>query len=76
MGTAFSQENHAYVCNVFKDTSKVELTELEASEGLVHFWCSIEEALKKMKEVEPTTELGEIIQKKDIFLLEAYMGRS
>jgi hypothetical protein len=74
-GTAISQESHAYVCTVYKDTGKVELTELEASEGLVHSWCPIEEALEKMKRVKPTTELGEFIQKRDIFLLEAYMRR-
>jgi hypothetical protein len=28
-----------------------------------------------MKGVKPTTELGEFIQKRDIFLLEAYMRR-
>jgi hypothetical protein len=71
--TSLSQESHAYVCTVFKDTGKVELTELEAEEGLVHFWCSIEEALEKMEGVKPTTELGEFIQKRDIFLLGAYI---
>jgi hypothetical protein len=71
--TSLSQESHAYVCTVLKDTGKVELTELEASEGLVHFWCSIEEALEKMEGVKPTTELGEFIQKRDVFLLETFM---
>jgi hypothetical protein len=71
--TSLSQESHAYVCTVFKDTGKVELTELEAEEDLVHSWCSIEEALEKMEGVKPTTELGEFIKKRDIFLLGAYI---
>jgi len=67
------QESHAYVCTVHKDTGKVELAELEASEGLVHLWYPVAEALQKMKAIEPTTELGEFIKKRDIFLLEAYL---
>jgi len=67
------QESHAYVCTVGKDTGKVELTELEASEGLAHLWCSVLGALQKMNAVKPTTELGDFIKKRDIFLLEAYL---
>ena len=40
---------------------------------MVHSWCPIEEALVRMKGVEPTTELGDFIQKRDVFLLEACM---
>jgi 8-oxo-dGTP diphosphatase len=67
------QESHAYVCTVRADTGKVELTALETSEGLAHFWCSFAEALQKMKTIEPTTELGEFIKKRDVFLLETYL---
>jgi 8-oxo-dGTP pyrophosphatase MutT (NUDIX family) len=67
------QESHAYICTVREDTGKVELTELEASEGLAHLWCSVAEALHKMKTAEPTSELGEFIKKRDIFLIEAYL---
>ena len=67
------QISHAYICAVRKDTAKVELTELEASEGLAHLWCSVAEALHKMKTAEPTSELGEFIKKRDIFLIEAYL---
>ena len=67
------QESHAYACTVVKNTGRVELTELEASEGLVHLWCPVAEALQKMKAVEPTSELGCFIKKRDIFLLEAYL---
>jgi 8-oxo-dGTP diphosphatase len=67
------QESHAYVCTVRNDTGRVELTDLEASEGLAHLWCSIAEALQKMKDVEPSTELGEFIKKRDVFLLETYL---
>jgi 8-oxo-dGTP diphosphatase len=67
------QESHAYVCTVRNDTGKVELTDLEASEGLAHLWCPIAEALQEMKAIEPTTELGEFIQKRDVFLLETYL---
>ena len=56
------QESRAYICTVRKDTGKVELTDLEASEGLVHLWCPVAEALQKMNAVEPTSELGEFIE--------------
>jgi 8-oxo-dGTP diphosphatase len=65
------QESRAYICTVRKDTGKVELTDLEASEGLVHLWCPVAEALQKMKAVEPTSELGDFIKKRDMFLVEA-----
>lgn len=67
------QESRAYVCAVERDTGKVELTELEAGEGLVHFWCAVEEAVGVMKGVEPTSELGGMIQRRDVFLVEAYL---
>jgi 8-oxo-dGTP diphosphatase len=67
------QESRAYICTVRKDTGKVELTDLEASEGLVHLWCPVAEALQKMKAVEPTSELGDFIKKRDMFLVEAYL---
>lgn len=67
------QESHAYICTVREDTEKVELTELEASEGLAHLWCPVAEALQKMNAVEPTSDLGKFIKKRDIFLLEAYL---
>lgn len=70
---SLQQESHAYICAVLRDTGKVELTDLEKAEGLAHFWCPVEEALEKMKAVEPTTELGEFIKKRDIFLVEAYL---
>ena len=67
------QESRAYICNVRKDTGKVDLTDLEASEGLVHLWCPVAEALQKMKAAEPTGELGEFIKKRDICLVETYL---
>lgn len=67
------QESHAYVCTVRKDTGKLGLTELERSEGLSHAWCSVEEALHKIRTIDPTSELGEFIKKRDVFLLEAYL---
>lgn len=68
-----NQESRAYICGVRKDTGKVELTDLEASEGLFHLWCPITEALQMMEDVEPSNELGEFIKKRDIFLVEAYL---
>ncbi|GAB7331398.1 hypothetical protein MBLNU13_g02821t2 [Cladosporium sp. NU13] len=57
-GTLY-QESRAYICTVRKDTGKVELTDLEASE-----------------DAEPSSELGEFIEKRDIFLVEAYLQLS
>lgn len=68
-----NQESRAYICVVRKDTGKVRLTDVEASEGLVHLWCPITEALQMMKDVEPSNELGKFIKKRDIFLVEAYL---
>lgn len=68
------QISHAYICAVRKDTAKVELTELEASEGLVHLWCPVAEALQKMREVEPTSELGGFVKERDGFIVETYLG--
>jgi 8-oxo-dGTP pyrophosphatase MutT (NUDIX family) len=68
-----NQESLAYICGVRKDTGKVELTDLEASEGLAHLWYPVTEALQMMKDVEPFNELGEFIKKRDIFLVEAYL---
>jgi 8-oxo-dGTP pyrophosphatase MutT (NUDIX family) len=67
------QESRVYICTVRKDTGKVELTDLEASEGLVHLWCPVAEALQKMRAAEPSSELGEFIKKRDMFLVEAYL---
>ena len=67
------QEGRAYICTVRKDTGRVELTDLEASEGLVHLWCPVAEALQKMRAAEPSSELGEFIKKRDMFLVEAYL---
>lgn len=67
------QVSHAYICTVHKDTGKLDLTDLEMSEGLSHSWFAIEEALHKMRTIEPTSELGESIKKRDVFLLEAYL---
>lgn len=66
---SLQQDSHAHVCDVQKDTEKVELTELEASEGLAHSWCPLAEALQKMKTIEPTTELGEFMESGMCFCL-------
>lgn len=67
------QESRAYICTVRRDTGKLKLTDSEASEGLVHLWCPVAEALQKMRDVVPSNELGEFIKKRDIFLVEAYL---
>lgn len=66
------QESRAYICPVIKDTGKVELTELEASEGLTHMWCEVDEALQKTRNAKPTTFLGQYIRKRDEHILECY----
>lgn len=64
------QVSFCYVVELLEDTGVPELTELEASEGLKHRWVSIDEAIKLMRNAEPTTELGKFIKERDLFFVE------
>ena len=68
------QESYAYKCSVVHDTGKVALTEGESADGLAHQWCSVQEALRKMNAIEPTSELGKFIKKRDTFIVETFQG--
>jgi len=63
------QISYCYSGELVEDTGSPELTELEESEGLKHEWASVEEALKKMKDIQPSSELGAFIKERDLYLL-------
>lgn len=71
--TPCRQDSYAYKCAVWEDTGELDLTEAEKEDGLTPHWFGLKEALEKMKEIQPTTELGKDIQKRDSFLLEEYI---
>ncbi|KAI5358011.1 Putative NUDIX hydrolase domain-containing protein [Septoria linicola] len=69
------QDSYAYVCKVVKDTGKIALTEDEIKAGLEHEWCSVSEALQKMKVIEPTNMVGRFRKERDVFLLEEFVKK-
>jgi 8-oxo-dGTP diphosphatase len=66
------QTSFCYVTSLKEDTGKPQLTDLEASEGLKHDWVAIQDALEKMRNIEPTSDLGDYIKKRDLFFMETF----
>ena len=64
------QMSYCYEAELVEDTGKVALTDEEKAEGLQREWVSIEEALDRMRRVQPTSELGDFIKERDLFFLE------
>jgi len=69
------QTSFCYVASLKEDTGNPKLTTLEASEGLTHRWVSLPDALEKMRKMEPTTELGRYIKKRDLFFMESFASQ-
>ena len=69
------QISYCYRARMLKDTGATELTEEEAADGLRHEWVSVELAMKKMKECQPTSELGEFIRERDHYFVEIYAAQ-
>lgn len=67
------QVSWCYVAEVV-ERGEMELTEEERGEGLVCEWVGIGEVVKKMKGIEPTSELGRSVKERDVFLVETYLG--
>jgi ADP-ribose pyrophosphatase YjhB (NUDIX family) len=66
------QTSFCYVTSLKEDTGKTQLTEEEAAEGLKHDWVAVQDAMEKMRNIQPTSELGEYIKKRDLFFMESF----
>ena len=69
------QTSFCYFAMLEKDTGKPDLTELESSEGLTHLWVDVKTAVEKMREVEPTSDLGRYIKERDLSFMEIFLRR-
>ncbi|KAK3390299.1 hypothetical protein B0H63DRAFT_557293 [Podospora didyma] len=58
------QMSYCYVADIVNASGDPSLTEDEIADGLGHLWLSVEEAKKRMAEVESTSELGRYIKKR------------
>ncbi|KAK2732444.1 hypothetical protein FQN55_004103 [Onygenales sp. PD_40] len=67
------QFSYCYRADLLNDTGKPTLTEEEISDGFTHSWMAVEKALEVMAAVEPTSELGQFIKHRDIYLLNEAM---
>ncbi|KAI9708370.1 MAG: hypothetical protein M1820_004074 [Bogoriella megaspora] len=56
------QVSYCYVGHLVEDTGKTALTHEEKAEGLQYEWSTIYTALSKMKEIQPSSELGRFIK--------------
>lgn len=66
------QMSFCYEALVIEDTGRRALTDQEMAEGLTHEWVSVQEAIKLMQNVKPTSELGKFITQRDLFFVEKY----
>ncbi|ORY09812.1 NUDIX hydrolase domain-like protein [Clohesyomyces aquaticus] len=69
------QISYCYIAALDKDTGQPELTHLEKAEGLTHQWTGLDDALRAMREVEPTSELGKFIKERDTFFVEMFASK-
>lgn len=68
------QISYCYCADLVDDSGKPELTEEELVDGFSHSWMPFNKALEAIKAAEPTSELGQYIRKRDIYLLEESQG--
>jgi len=69
------QISYCYRAKMMEDTGVPELTEEEVADGLRHEWVEVEEAMRKMKECKPTSELGRFIKERDMYFVETYSNQ-
>lgn len=63
------QTSYCYLADVVDDTGKPCLTEEELSDGFVHQWMTVKQALEAMSAAEPTTEFGCYVKERDSYVL-------
>jgi 8-oxo-dGTP diphosphatase len=69
------QMSFCYFAILIEDTGRRALTDQEMAEGLTHSWVSVQEAVKLMQDVKPTSELGKLIKQRDLFFVEKFAAR-
>ncbi|EFQ30438.1 NUDIX domain-containing protein [Colletotrichum graminicola M1.001] len=69
------QMSYCYRAKLLDKTGKPTLTEEEVADGLSHEWVPVDKALDLMTAEQPTSELGNFIKERDIFLLTEVMRR-
>jgi len=58
-----------YIADVVDASGKPELTEGELIDGFTHEWITPLEALEKIQEAQPTSEMGRFVKERDTYLL-------
>ena len=66
------QISYDYTAAMVEDTENVALTEEEVAEGLQHEWLSLSAAIEKVAACQPTSELGQFIKERDLFLMRTF----
>lgn len=66
------QMSYGYAAAMVKDTGIVALTEDEVADGLQPEWLSLSAALEKVAACQPTSELGQFIKERDLFLMRTF----
>lgn len=68
------QFSYCYVGKLVEDTGAVELTQEELGNGLRHEWIGVGKVVERMKNVEPTFELGRCIGERDGWIVGIFLG--
>lgn len=66
------QMSYGYAAAMVEDTGIVALTEDEVADGLQHEWLSLSAAIEKVAACQPTSELGQFIKERDLFLMKTF----
>jgi len=66
------QISYCYVAHVLEDTGATALTEEEIEDGLEHRWVHVDEAIKLMKEANPTSAFGLSVKERDLYFVEKF----
>ncbi|KAK0724047.1 hypothetical protein B0H67DRAFT_679772 [Lasiosphaeris hirsuta] len=64
------QVSFCYCADLVNDNGRPSLTEGEIGDELSHEWIDVEEAMRTMARVEPTSELGRYIKERHLYLPE------
>lgn len=68
------QISFCYSARLVEDTGRPELTDVESSEGLSHSWVPVDRAISTIRNVQPTSELGNFIQERDLFFIKTFVS--
>ena len=66
------QISYCYRASLIDDSGMPNLTSEEIEDGFEHEWISVEGAIRKMMECQPTSELGRYIKERDLYLVQTY----